>query len=408
MRFYFASQNKEGNTVQGNLEARDRDDALATLEKRGLSPFKLEPIVEKKNRSNFWNLSVSLGAGKISAIDEINIVRHLGTIMNTGTDLLSGLDMIGEDAINPLEKKMVFDIKERVSRGEKFSDALANWKNQFNPIFVSLVKAGEASGNLPGILLSYAMELRKDFTFTRRLKGAMVYPVILVLALIGMLILILTVVTPRLKELFSSTGSAAPFYTQIFFTASDIWLAHWVLVIIVAVILGIGILIGSRSQKFRAAAMRALWYVPIVNQIQKNLALMRLSKTLSNLLKAGFSLKSALLTASDVASTNYHDTIVTIANDKLERGLPFGQSLSEYPRLFPKILVSVVKTGERSGQLSNVLAQMGEFYEEEVIYALELFLTLIEPTLLLIVGLIVGLMASSLISPIYRLIGNIH
>jgi len=408
MRFYFAAQNKDGNTIQGDIDAKDRDDAVASLGKRGLSPFRIEAVVEPKTTKSVLSGSLSLGPQRLSAMDEINIVRHLGTIMNTGTDLLAGLDMIAEDAINPFEKKMIFDIRDKIGRGEKFSDALASWQNQFNPIFVSMVRAGEASGNLPNILLSYAGELRKDYTFMRRLKGALVYPIILVVALIAMLILILTVVTPRLKELFTTTRSAPPAYTQIFFAASDIWLAHTTLIIVLALILGIGILSASKMRKTRDAMLRLVWYIPVINKIQKNLALMRFSKTLSNLLKAGFSLKSALTTSIDVATPQYHDPIAAIANDKLERGIAFSASLGEYPQLFPKILISVVKTGERSGQLSSVLAQMGEFYEEEVIYALELFLTLIEPMLLLIVGLIVGLIASALIGPIYRLIGSIR
>ena len=135
---------------------------------------------------------------------------------------------------------------------------------------------------------------------------------------------------------------------------------------------------------------------------------MRFSKTISSLINAGFTLKAALATTSEVVNLKYQHVLVEIAKEKLDRGVSFSQALNDYPAFFPSILVSVVATGEKSAQTSEVLAQMGEFYEEEVFYGLEFFLTLIEPILLLIVGLIVGLMAASLIAPIYRLIGGLR
>jgi len=407
-RFYFAAQDKDRNVIQGDLDAQDKAGAMEVLAKRGLSPIKLEELEAAGAQKKFFNMQMSLGPGHLSPLDEINIVRHLGTILNTGTDLLSGLEMIGEDAINPFVQKMVFDIKEKISRGERFSDALKSWQAQFNPIFISLVRAGEASGNLPGILRAYAIELRKDYNFNRRLKGAMVYPVILIGALVAMLTLILTVVTPRLRELFTSTGAAPPFYTTIFFGASDFLLNNTVFAIALAGALVLGGLITWKNQRLKKKVIIALWYLPFLNKIQKNLALMRLTKVLSSLLKAGFSLKLSLTTASDVATPNYIPILTSIADEKLARGISLADAMMEYPNYFPRILISVVRTGEKSGQLASVLAQMGEFYEEEVVYALELFLTLIEPVLLLIVGLIIGLIASSLIAPLYRLIGNIH
>ncbi len=405
--FYFAAQDKNRNIVQGDLEALDRDDAFEILAKRDLSPLRLDLIKENTGGFKFLKFNISLGGG-LDSLDEITLVRHLGTVMNAGTDLVSGLTMIGEDAVKPFVRKMVLGIKDRMLLGEKFSDALLPWKDQFNPLFLSLVRAGEASGTLPETLLSYANQLRKDNAFIRRLKSALVYPVILVVALITMLILILTVVTPRLKELFATTRSAPPFYTQVFFFASDFLLSHFFAVGLIGGVILLGLAISLANKKTRRKVATVLWYLPFLNKIQRNLTLMRFCKTISSLIGAGFSLKAALGTASEVAGAKFGPVLLEIANEKLERGIGFGAAIGEYPKFFPKILVSVLKTAEKSGQIRTVMAQMGDFYEEEVIYALELFLTLIEPTLLLIVGLIVGLIASSLIAPIYRLIGSIR
>lgn len=407
-RFYYAAQDKQDVLAKGDIEAASRQDAINNLMKRGLTPIKIE-LAQGQDAggrlSRFSKMQVSFGR-RLTMFDQIIFIRHLGTVLKSGTDILTGLDIIAQDAIKPLVRKISYDIKDRLGKGESFSDAIKYWQNQFNPIFINLVKAGEASGNLPDILLSYSQELRKDYTFVRKLHGAMVYPAILITALGAMLIVVLSVVAPKLKELFISLKAEPPFYTKIFFITSDLWLNYTIPIIIAGGLAAILIFMAFRLKKIRLVASGLLWHLPILNKMQKNLSLMRFSKTTSHLLNAGFSLKGALATSSEIMSQKYQDAILNIQK-KLEQGIGFAEALREHPDLFPGILISVVATGEKSGQLISVLDQMSEFYEEEIIYSLELLLTVIEPVLLLIVGVVVGLLASSLISPIYRLVGSI-
>lgn len=407
-RFFYAAQDKQGVLIKGDVQAASREEAINNLMKRGLTPIKIELAAGQTAASRFSSVSkmqVSFGR-RLTMFDQIIFIRHLGTVLKSGTDILTGFDIIAQDAIKPLVRKIAYDMKDRLGRGESFSDAIKYWQNQFNPIFINLVKAGETSGNLPDILLSYSRELRKDYTFVRKLRGAMVYPAILILALGAMMIIVLSVVAPKLKELFISLKADPPFYTKFFFIVSDLWLNYTVPIIIAAVIAAILIFMAFRLKKVRLIAGGLLWHLPILNKMQKNLSLMRFSKTTAHLLQAGFSLKGALATASEIMSQKYQSAILNVQK-KLEQGISFAEALREHPDLFPGILISVVATGEKSGQLISVLNQMSEFYEEEIIYSLELLLTVFEPIMLLIVGVVVGLLASSLISPIYRLVGSI-
>lgn len=408
-RFFYTAQDKYKAIVKGDLEAPGREDALAQLARRGLSPIQLYAgSDEKQGVSSKLSRDVSLFGDKLKIFDQITFIRHLGTLLSTGTDLITALNTIEEDTIKPVVRKMTGDVRNKITRGEMFSDALRSWEKHFNPIFLSLVKAGEASGTLPSVLLSYAQELRKDYTFSRKLKGALIYPAILITALIGMIVIILTFVIPRIKELFTSTSVEAPIYTKILFFASDIWRAFTPFIISGFILFFIVLIVALRNKNIRHRISLIAWYIPILNKIQKNLVLMRICKTIGSLLDAGFSLKSALSITSGVVLPNYQAALQEIADKKLERGVNFAQALHDYPQLFPGTFTSVIATGEKGGQLSKVLFQMAEFYEEEVAYSLEAFLTLIEPVLLVTVGLIVGLMASSLISPLYRLIGSIR
>lgn len=400
MRFFYVAQSQDKNVLKGELEAKDRNEVIDILSRKGLTPIKLEQVFKE------GGVGVRIFGGRLNTFDQIIIIRQLGTILQTGTDLLTGLEIIAQDAIKPIVKKILYNIKDRVSKGEKFSDALGVWKNQFNPVFISLIKAGETSGNMPNILLSYAKELRKDYTFARKVKGAMVYPVILVAGLLAMIVLVLTIVTPRLKDLFFSIKAEPPIYTKAFFIASDFWLAYTVPISVAFGIFVILLSFAFRNKKLQRLGSFIIWHMPYLNKIQQNFNLMRFCKTVANLSDAGFTLKSALMTTSEVVSLNYRRVLINIAQEKLEKGISFADSLKQNQAFFPKILISTIATGEKSGQLSSVLNQMSEFYEEEIIYSLELFLTLIEPILLVIVGIIVGLMAASLIAPIYKLIGG--
>lgn len=407
-RFYYVAQDKDRNLERGDIEGKDRKEAIDILIRRGLTPIKFEVVNEGEGTTrtrSFFSHTLSFG-GRLTTFDQVTIIRHLGTILHTGTDLLTALEIIARDSIKPLTKRILYDIKERVARGEHFSETIRVWQEQFDPVFVNLIRAAEASGNLPTVLLSYAKELRKDMTFMRKLRGAMVYPVILISALTAMIVLILAVVIPRFKELFVSLKAEPPLYTKIFFFASDVLLAYTVPLVTIVVILFIVVFFAFRHKRLRRQLGLLVWHLPVLRTVAKNLTLLRFSKTVANLLEGGFSLKAALLVAGEVVSPNYERALREVAEKKLEEGVSFAEALGRYPRLFPEVLVSVIATGERTGQLSAVLLEMAEFYEEEIIYSMELLLTLIEPVLLLIVGLIIGLLAGSLIGPIYRLIGR--
>lgn len=407
-RFSYVAQAKDGSVTRGAIEAMDRTSALQSLLEKGLQPIKIEAIAGEAEAHTFWEKLTKTDVFKsnLTALDQIMIVRHLGTILSTGTDLLSGLDIIARDSIKPRVKQVLYDVKNRVSRGEQLSNALNAWKDQFNPIFINLVKSGEVSGNLPAVLLSYAQELRKDYAFLRKLRGAMFYPAILISALFGMVLIVLTVVTPRLKELFTSLKTLPPIYIRFFFWLSDILNGHLIVTGIVILLLIVTIVVGLKNRKVRSKLIVLFRYIPLLNRIQKNLTLMRLSKTVASLIQSGFSLKAALITTSQVVDDRYRDTVLAIAQKSLEHGITLADSMKKHPELFPDLLVSAVATGEKSGKLSAVLGQMAEFYEEDVLYSLETFLTLLEPILLVIVGVVVGLMAGAMISPIYRLIGK--
>jgi type II secretory pathway component PulF len=347
-----------------------------------------------------------LTGGRLKAADMLFITRHLSALLDSGTDLLSALSIIEEEAPNSLIRIIISDIKTQIITGKTLADALTSWKKYFDPVFLNLVKAGEVSGNLSLVLRDYAAELRQTNAFLRKVQGAVFYPIILISSLLVMMILMLWLVMPRLEELFRSTGVQPQWYTNILFLLSRILRQNTILVAILFFGFIVFFVLSSRHRGIRRYVANIVRHLPYISRIQRYFVLRVFTKTLSRLLKAGIDLRQALLITSDAVGPIYGEALRHIAEIQLERGESLSNSLKSYRRLFPVLLISSVAAGEKSGNISASLDQLAEFYEEETFYTLEHFVTIIEPLLIVIVGIVVGLMAGSLISPLYRFIGR--
>ena len=191
-RFSYSAESNDGTLKSGTLDAEDRKAAIQFLVEQRLQPIKLDEIGVIKTPGQKGFHFPALFSKGLSTFDQIIIVRHLGIVLSTGTDILTGLDIIARDSIKKSVRDIMYDVRQRVSRGEKLSDAFNVWKREFNPILISLIRSGEISGSLPSILINYAQELRKDYAFIRKFRGAVFYPIILIGALAGMVIIILS------------------------------------------------------------------------------------------------------------------------------------------------------------------------------------------------------------------------
>jgi type IV pilus assembly protein PilC len=404
MRFTYTAQDKYGRVIKGEIEARDNKSALNLISSRGLTPITISAISGASHRAS--KFTMFFGAGRLKVQDMLFITRHLSALLDSGTDLLSALSIIEEEAPNSLIRIIVGDVKIQIIAGKTLADALTSWKKYFDPIFLNLVKAGEASGNLPATLRDYAAELRQTNAFMRKVQGAFFYPAILISALLAMMVLMLWLVMPRLEELFRSTGVQPQWYTNILFFLSRILRKNTILVAILFFTFILLFIFSSRHRGIRRYVANIVRHLPYISRIQNYFILRVFTRTLSRLLKAGIDLRRALLITSDAVGPIYGEALRHIAEIQLERGESLSNSLKSYRNLFPVLLISSVAAGERSGNIALALDQLAEFYEEETFYALEHFVTIIEPVLIVIVGIIVGLMAGSLISPLYRFVGR--
>lgn len=403
--FLYTALDSKESTRQGELQARDRQTAQETLVKEGYTVISLK---EKGDVSRTF-VSKFILFGRISALDRILLTRHLSSIIHAGIPLGEAIDIL---IFNNQKHSALTDILEEAKRnleqGHPLSSVFAAYPEHFPAVFVGLVRAGEVSGTLEETLKNLGDQLLRDYELTRKVRSAMIYPVILLGASISVIILILTFVLPRLAVNFKQADIDLPLLTQFIVAISSLLSAHKLITIAVSVIFfgfWIWFLRRPSGKRFFIAIISRL---PIASDLFQRLALARFARTLKNLIKSGVSLMEALeIVSVSVGNESYRKEFLTI-REELRKGMSFADVFRKRENFFPRLVGSLVAVGERTGSLENALGTIADFYDEEVDRTLRTLVTLLEPLLLLIMGLIVGGIALSVLLPIYQLIGQVR
>jgi type II secretory pathway component PulF len=380
------------------MEAVDRESVISFLKNQKL----LVISVKEKTQS----LSRVFG-GKITALDRITFAENLSIMIKAGVSMIEALDVMGRDTKNPYFKQVLSDIRFGLENGKPLSEGLANFDKDFNNVFVSLVKAGEASGKLAEVLGQLAVQLKKDYNLVSKIKGAFAYPIVLIVGTIFVAILLMTFVLPKLVTIFESSDLKLPVSTRIVFFISRVLGYKPTLTIAVIVVLAIGIILLLRQKSVRKFLNQLVFRIPVISTMMHQIELVRFSRTLGNLLKSGVPIIKSLEIAAESSSLDEFRKLSIGAKEDIAKGVSLTNAFRKNRKLFPELLVSVMQVGEKTGELDTLLLNVADFYEEQVDNSLRSVTGLVEPILLVIVGLAIGGMAISIILPIYQLIGSI-
>jgi type IV pilus assembly protein PilC len=299
-------------------------------------------------------------------------------------------------------QKMLNDIVRSIEGGSTFSKALERQNGVFSKVYINLIRAGEAAGVLETVLNRLADSLEKQKEFAEKTKGALIYPIIVVITMIGVATMMMVVVVPKLAEMYRDLGAQLPLVTQIMIVISQIMIGYWWALI--------GVLAGSialfntwiRTKKGREKFERFLLWLPVFGVLRQKVILTEFCRTVSLLLGAGISMLQALEIVSDaIGNTLYHDSLVEMKG-KIEKGVPLSQALAD-PEMYPMILKQMAAVGEETGKLDEVLFKLGKYFESESEHAIKNLTTAIEPMMMIVLGVGVGGLVVSIIMPIYNL-----
>jgi type II secretory pathway component PulF len=402
MKFHYVAFQADGKLVEGNMDADTTSAVLSALAARNLKPMSVKPADGKAG-----GVRKRIFGSKITVSDKIFITKYLSLMLKVGTDLFKAIDILVTDFDKPAVKEFMVEIRESLERGEPFYSTFARYPKSFSPVFVNLIKAGESSGNLEHVLEDLNESLQKEKELKGKVKAALIYPILLVGVASVIVLFLVTFALPKIADIFSGGGFEPPLFSRIVF-AVGLFLNEYI-----AIILSVGavFLAGMsffffKTQGGRRIGSRALNAIPVIGTIRHRIALQRFSSTLSSLLKSGIPIVSAIeITADAVAEEGVSSALRRISGEGISKGLTLGESFKKEP-VFPSVVSNLMAVSEKAGHLDDILKTLGTFYEAEIDSAIKTLIAFIEPVLLLGIGLTVGVIALSIIVPIYQLVGQ--
>jgi len=402
MLYLYEAFNKNGVVVKGDVEAQSEKDVVLYLQTKDLIP---SSIKAKTAPNKGINLQINLFQ-KITDSDRIFLVRNLATAIKAGLSITEALDVLINETKSGLMRDILITVRSRVQAGGKISEGFAVYHKYFPPVFIGLLKSGEVSSQLDKTLNELSNHLVKEYALVRKVKSALVYPTLLLAASFGVVIFLVTFVLPRLAKTFELSGAQLPFITKALLWISGVVTAQPIITILVFVAIVVFAIYLKRSSWGKAVIAATLFHTPVVRDLMRRVALVRFTRTFGSLLSGATPILDALdISANAVGNDYYRDAIID-TQGKVRSGVPLSKALGEYPDLFPGLLLSLIAVGERTGNLEYVLSTFANFYDDEVDAKLKDLTTLFEPILLIIMGLIVGTIAVSVLLPIYQLVGK--
>jgi len=397
--YTYVARSRDGRKERGNLTAANRQALVKALQTRGLVP---DSIKERGVRKGIAKRK----GPKVKTVEILIFTRQLSTIVNAGLPLLQGLDILAEQTDDPRFAAVMQEIGRDVEGGDSFSDALKKHPRVFSELFVSMIRAGEASGNLDEVLLQLADYLESMEELKRKVKAAMTYPV----AAFSMIILIaaglIVWVVPQFEEIFSNLSNgktALPAPTRLLIFISNV-LTSWQALIVVAMVVGMVILfrLYRQTESGRYTLDKLLLRLPKFGGIFRKLAISRFARTLSTLTRSGVSILAALEIVERTAGNEVFARAVRSAADSVRNGETLADPLMRSEE-FPAMVTRMIAVGEKTGALETMLAKVSDFYDSEVRASVDSLTSLIEPLLIAMMGIVVGGIVIALFMPILQL-----
>lgn len=359
--------------------------------------------MEQNNKSK-WNIEISIGG--VSDLDILTFTKHLSISLKSGLTLIEGIDIVLDQSSGKW-KKILTDISDMVKAGDTLYKALSVYSDYFTPIFISTVKSGELSGTLADNLERLSKQLYRSRKLQKKIKSAMVYPMFVFVAVVGLGLSVAFFVLPKILPLFKMLGTEIPLTTQWLIAISEAFETHGI-EIVIGSILGLIFIWFILTRNFvKPVTHRIVLRIPVVGTLLKNIIIERFTRNLGTLLTSGVPISVALKISREATENReYYDALSVIISD-IDSGGALKDSLSVYPFLFPILVSKMIGVGEKTGNLPDTLKYIANYYEDEVSETIKNLSTMLEPVLLIIIGGLVGLVAMSILGPIYQITGSL-
>ena len=401
MRFRITIRKKGVPDETRIVEAPSRFDVYSQIRNEG----GLVTSIEERRRFSLGALArfnISIGAG-VERQEVIRTAKNLSAMLTAGLSISRALSVIERQSSNKRLKTIVTGLSESIRKGFSFHEALALYPKVFPELFVAMARAGEESGSLTEALTAVALQMERSEELVRKIRGAMIYPAIVITAVIIVAILMLIYVVPTLTKTFTSLGVEVPLATRVIVAISSFVVAHLSLTALSFVALLVGSILFIRSRPGGVLVLFVALHMPVISELVRETYSARASRTLSSLLSAGVPVLEALSITKEVVHARVFAQVIGEAEVHVRKGELLSTAFAEHTKLYPILMGEMLSVGEETGKVAEMLKQIAEFYETDVAEKTKDLSTVIEPILMLVIGAVVGVFAVSIIAPIYSL-----
>ncbi len=401
MLFKYQAIDAEGTNKEGEIDAPNRDMAISGLQRRGLVVISIKE--EGENKSIF---SVSFFE-KVSTKDVVILSRQIATLFEAQVSALKAFTMLAANTENKLLGKKLVQIGDDLQAGISISGALARHPDVFSDFYINMVKVGEETGKLNQTFLHLAEYLDRQYSLTSKARNALIYPAFVIVTFFVVMSLMFVVVIPKLSAIILDSGQEPPFYTKIVIGLSNFAVHYGFLVIIFIILLGIWLWRLSSTERGKTYLDEMRLSTPLIGNLYKKLYLSRITDNMNTMLGSGVPIVRAIDITSDVVGSRLYKALLADVADGVKSGLALSAAFERHGQEIPGIMVQMVLVGEETGSLGVILKTLTDFYRREVDDAVDTLVGLIEPIMIVVLGLGVGILLVSVLVPIYNLAGNI-
>ena len=390
-----------GEYLSGEITAENYEQVIEEIRKKNIYPISV------KKKSEFFTLSLS-GTKEISPntkISDNNLIvftRQFSSLIESGVPILQGLTIMIEQQKNKELKGILTKIREGIESGASLSDSLRKFPRVFNDLYVNLVESGEKGGVLDRVFKRLSVYFEKILKLKRKIKGAMIYPIVVLSVAIGVIVILMTFVIPVFANLFSSVGAKLPALTRDVIGFSDFMRAYILYIIIALGVLIFALKAYHKKESGKRNIDRIILKIPVIGMLLKKVAIARFARTLSTMVESGVPILAGLAIVSKTSGNKIIEESLMQTKEDVSSGSPLSAALNK-TKLFPPLVIQMVMVGEKTGNLDAMLAKVADYYDEEVDNAVNNLTQMLEPALIIFLGVVVGTLVVAMYLPIFNL-----
>ena len=404
--YFYTAKSFKGEVKSGILSAKNQSELARILHQEGyflISAGQEEKEIKKRK------FSISLPFfGGVSLAEKMFFTRNLEVMIGAGISLPRTLRILAGQVKSKKFKITLLDITEEITKGRNFSDSLKKYPNIFSELFQSMLKVGEETGTLEEVLKTLTQQMEREYELRSKIKGAMVYPTVIVSAMIGIGILMLIMVVPKLAETFEELNIELPLSTKIVISLGTFLAQKWFFAILIVIAFFFLLRLVLKTKTGKRIIDKLVLKIPIISSVVKKTNSAYTVRSLGSLFSSGVPIVRALEVVSRALGNIYFQEAISEAAEKVRKGSKLSEALRPYENIYPPIVIQMIEVGEETGETSDILKRLADFFEEEVTNATKNLSAVIEPVLMLIIGAAIGFFAVSMIQPMYSMLGAIQ